>query len=188
MKTGKEEQILQTVFLHHNPYSCHSHSQRPRAWAQPLLFQQISWKTYKSSRLFQTLGWMGFQNSKGTLSELQNITKPPTRCQESIEVLFIQMIVKVGDIFSTVTFQIFNIVLKGRCSANTISVFFLLLICSELGYTGIPLAATPPYLKMMASSSIGRDSQQFRCSSISFPFTPDAFMLYLFIYLLSIQA
>lgn len=84
---------------------------------------------------------MGFQNSKATLSELQNKTKNPTRCQESIEVLFIQMIVAVGDIFSMETFQIFNILLKGGCSANTISVLCFLLICSELDNTEIPLAA-----------------------------------------------
>lgn len=58
--------------------------------------------------LFQALGWMGFQNSKGALSELQNKTESPTRCQESTEVLFVQMTVEVSGIFSAVTFQIFR--------------------------------------------------------------------------------
>jgi len=49
------------------------------------------------------------------------------------------MIVEVADIFSIVTFQIF--LLKGRCSANTMSVFSLLLTDSKESYTEIPLAA-----------------------------------------------
>ena len=38
------------------------------------------------------------------------------------------------DIFSMVTFHIFNIFLSGRCPANMIPVFLLLLTCSKLGY------------------------------------------------------
>ena len=63
------------------------------------------------------------------------------------------MIVEVADISSMVTFQIFNVLLKGRRSANTMSVFSLLSTCSKLGYTEIPLAAAYFDLKLVAGDS-----------------------------------
>lgn len=63
------------------------------------------------------------------------------------------MIVEVVDIFSMVTFQIFNILLKGRCSANTMSAFSLLLTRSKSGYAEIPLAAAYFNLKLVAGDT-----------------------------------
>lgn len=63
------------------------------------------------------------------------------------------MITEEGDIFSMVTFHIFNTLLRRRCSANTMSVFPLLLTCSEWGYTGIPPSAAYFDLKLVAGDT-----------------------------------
>lgn len=63
------------------------------------------------------------------------------------------MIMEAGDIFRTVTSQIFNILSKRRCSANTMSVLSLILTCSELGYTEIPLSAAHFDLKLVAGDT-----------------------------------
>jgi len=39
--------------------------------------------TNQAVQIFQALGWVGFQNSKGTLSELQNGTKNPTDARKA---------------------------------------------------------------------------------------------------------
>lgn len=84
---------------------------------------------------------MGFQNSKGTLSKLQNNIQNLKDAR------------KVADIFSRETFQIFNILLKKKKSASTISLCLLLFTFSRLGHTEVPLTVTHLWVLLPGSDT-----------------------------------
>lgn len=85
----RKEQILQTVhfFTIIHVLAIHSLSLKGhRDGFSPSRSSRVPVKhTNHTAHLFQALGQMGFQNSKGTLSELQNKTKNPTDARKALK-------------------------------------------------------------------------------------------------------
>lgn len=85
----RKEQILQTVhfFTIIHVLAIHSRSLKGhRDGFSPSCSSRVPVKhTNHTVHLFQALGQMGFQNSKGTLSELQNKTKNPTDARKALK-------------------------------------------------------------------------------------------------------